>query len=179
MGFVPLAFRAGSEKKSRVHIFWQKRIRAGDASTPWWFPSQTTGGSMRADRIVLPIPPGKRWDDGMPRILPAEPQVPKLAAPRPKKPTAAAAPPAPVALASLRFAPAKPPEPAAAEKPKPAKKPKAKNDPKLVAAAREFRDRYLEEVNAGRWLPQANAKYDVARITAPARGGGLLPAVAA
>ncbi|CAN5366098.1 hypothetical protein BH09PLA1_BH09PLA1_34960 [soil metagenome] len=25
MGFVPLAYRAGSEKKSRVHIFWQKR----------------------------------------------------------------------------------------------------------------------------------------------------------
>ena len=29
MGFVPLAFRAGSEKKSRTHIFWQKRIRQG------------------------------------------------------------------------------------------------------------------------------------------------------
>ena len=30
MGFVPLAFRAGSAKKSRVHIFWQQRIREGD-----------------------------------------------------------------------------------------------------------------------------------------------------
>ena len=27
-GFVPLAFRAGSEKKQRIHIFWSKRIRA-------------------------------------------------------------------------------------------------------------------------------------------------------
>src|SRR5690349_13321404 len=41
MGFVPLAYRMGSEKKARVHIFWQKRIRAGDCETPWWFPSQT------------------------------------------------------------------------------------------------------------------------------------------
>ena len=61
MGFVPLAFRAGSAKKSRVHIFWQKRIRQGDETTPYWFPSQTTGGSIREDRLVLPIPPGMRW----------------------------------------------------------------------------------------------------------------------
>src|SRR4051812_2882627 len=30
MGFVPLAYRAGSERNARVHIFWQKRIRSGD-----------------------------------------------------------------------------------------------------------------------------------------------------
>jgi N-acetylglutamate synthase-like GNAT family acetyltransferase len=70
MGFVPLAYRAGSEKKSRVHIFWQKRIRSGDATTPWWFPSQTTGGSIREDRIVLPIPPNTHWSDAKPLILP-------------------------------------------------------------------------------------------------------------
>src|SRR5687768_13648793 len=58
MGFVPLAFRAGSEKKSRVHIFWQKRVREGDTQTPWWFPAKTEAGAMKADRIVLPIPPG-------------------------------------------------------------------------------------------------------------------------
>ncbi len=61
MGFVPLAYRAGSEKKGRVHIFWQRRIRAGDTETPWWFPAQTSGGSIREDRIVLPIPPGTHW----------------------------------------------------------------------------------------------------------------------
>src|SRR4051812_47016873 len=72
MGFVPLAFRAGSEKKSRVHIFWQKRIRAGDAATPWWFPAKTDAGALREDRLVLPIPPGKHWSEEMPRILPAE-----------------------------------------------------------------------------------------------------------
>src|SRR5687767_11673040 len=60
MGFVPLAFRtggAGSAKKSRVHIFWQKRIRAGDTRTPWWIPCETGGGAIRENRIVLPIPP--------------------------------------------------------------------------------------------------------------------------
>src|SRR4051812_21098875 len=72
MGFVALAFRAGSAAKSRVHIFWQKRIRAGDETTPWWFPSQTTGGSIREDRIVLPIPPGTHWSDAKPLILPGD-----------------------------------------------------------------------------------------------------------
>ncbi|XAL98306.1 hypothetical protein OT109_11920 [Phycisphaeraceae bacterium D3-23] len=85
MGFVPLAFRTGSRKKSwkgedgarhkgpRIHIFWQKRIRAGDegpGATPWWFPSQTGGGAMREDRIVLPIPPGTHWSDAKPAVLP-------------------------------------------------------------------------------------------------------------
>src|SRR4051794_26351516 len=53
MGFVPLAFRTGSARKSRVHIFWQRRIRQGDTTTPYWFPSQTGGGSIREDRLVL------------------------------------------------------------------------------------------------------------------------------
>ncbi len=52
-GFVPLAFRAGSEKKQRIHIFWSKRIRQGDTTTPWWFPSETKGGSMMEDRLVF------------------------------------------------------------------------------------------------------------------------------
>jgi ribosomal protein S18 acetylase RimI-like enzyme len=29
LGFVPIAFRAGSRAKDRVHIFWQRRIRDG------------------------------------------------------------------------------------------------------------------------------------------------------
>src|SRR3954452_19242609 len=52
LGFVPLAFRAGSEKKgpkgsSRVHIFWQRRIGQGDQATPYWYPSQTNAGAIR------------------------------------------------------------------------------------------------------------------------------------
>src|SRR4051812_27686037 len=83
MGFVPLAFRTGSSgrgqrsevggrKAPRIHIFWQRRIREGDTgagATPYWFPSQTGGGSIREDRLVLPIPPGVRWEDVMPVVL--------------------------------------------------------------------------------------------------------------
>ena len=72
MGFVPLAFRSGSRGKGRTHIFWQRRVRAGDSTTPYWFPSQTGGGSLREDRLVLPIPPGSRWEDVMPVVLPEE-----------------------------------------------------------------------------------------------------------
>src|SRR5688500_3270310 len=53
LGFVPIAFRAGSDKKRRVHIFWQRRIVDGDA-TPWWYPCQTNGGAIREDRLVFP-----------------------------------------------------------------------------------------------------------------------------
>jgi hypothetical protein len=51
-------------------------------------------------------------------------------------------------------------------------RPKKKADPKLIAAARELRDRWLEEVNkgtdGGRFLPQESAKYDIARQIAQA-----------
>ena len=40
---------------------------------------------------------------------------------------------------------------------------RAKNDPKLVAAARELRDRWMEEVNSGRYLPASLGKYEVSR----------------
>jgi hypothetical protein len=49
------------------------------------------------------------------------------------------------------------------------KVPRAKNDPKLIAAARELRDRWLEKVNgpqareAEGLVPQIAAKYDVRR----------------
>ncbi len=63
LGFVPIAFRAGSDKKRRVHIFWQKRICDGDTTTPYWYPFQTSSGAIRADRLVFPIPPGVHWKD--------------------------------------------------------------------------------------------------------------------
>ena len=47
------------------------------------------------------------------------------------------------------------------------KREKQKNDPKLVAAAREFRDRYPNEVNSGRMLLASNGKYDVSRQLPP------------
>jgi hypothetical protein len=51
------------------------------------------------------------------------------------------------------------PEPKA-EKPKRVRL-RMKNDPKLIAAARELRDRYLEQVNSEQLLPAAQGKYDV------------------
>ena len=59
-------------------------------------------------------------------------------------------------------------------KPPKAKREKQKNDPKYVAAARELRDRYLDEVNSGRCLPAANGKYDVSR-SLESGGTGILP----
>jgi hypothetical protein len=44
------------------------------------------------------------------------------------------------------------------------KREKFKNDPKMVEAARERRDRYIEQINEGLLLPpSACGKYDVSR----------------
>ena len=172
MGFVPLAFRTGSEAKSRVHIFWQKRIRKDDTSTPWWFPSKTDGGAIRADRIVLPIPPGTHWSDAKPLILPGgsmpgdapvlpAPWATRTRTPKTAKP-AAPARPATAPTGGFWFAPPTPISPAVEEKAKREPKRKAKNDPRLVAAARELRDRWLEQVNATPLI--AVGKYDVTRM---------------
>ncbi len=176
LGFIPLAFRAGSRGKQRVHIFWQRRIREGDTTTPYWFPSQTTGGSIREDRLVLPIPPGTHWSDAKPIILPEteneRPALPEprgaLPAPRNaargRSPVLTAKQSAPAPLGGWTFTKPKPAKnaqrkPAAAER-KPRRR--VKNDPKLVAAARELRDRWMEQVNADEpLLPQG--KYDVSR----------------
>jgi len=51
-------------------------------------------------------------------------------------------------------------------KPKRERQPAKKHDPKMVAAARELRDRYLEEFNSGRVqieAARASGKYDVSR----------------
>ncbi len=174
MGFSPIAFRAGSEGKKRVHIFWMKRIRANDTTTPWWFPSETKGGAMMQDRLVFPIPQGTHWKDVMPIVLPRdtyEQEVRQIEDARQSvrvKRTAEKQPDKrPPLMGGLRFADPEP-EPVVKEKPKREKKPKAKNNPKYVAAARELRDRYLERVNESPAMI-ANAKYDVAReITATA-----------
>jgi len=84
IGFVPLAFRSGSRSKERIHIFWQRRIREGDTTTPYWFPSQTSGGAVAEDRLVLPISTDTHWRDAKPLVLPgislalAEKEKPKL-----------------------------------------------------------------------------------------------------
>jgi hypothetical protein len=180
MGFVPLAYRAGSESKSRTHIFWQKRIRQDDTTTQWWFPSQTTGGAIGAGRIVLPIPPGVHWSDAMPLILPSENrETTSKALPQgrgaSRKPTPVLVQPPP---RRARFTPPGMILPAPTveiqKKPK-APKPKAvKNDPKIVAAARELRDRWLERINQTPILP--SARYEVCRQIAENREMPLLAA---
>ncbi len=174
MGFVPLAYRAGSEKKGRVHIFWQRRIRAGDTDTPWWFPAQTSGGSIREDRIVLPIPPGTHWSDAKPLILPGnrdegggmrdDAERKKLPGPRSSlRPGPSSLPKKPGPLAgALFFAPPAPAQSQVQKKPR-EKKPRAKNDPKLVSAARELRDRWLEQVNGGAFALESEGVYEVSR----------------
>ncbi|TVQ50951.1 MAG: hypothetical protein EA377_13570, partial [Phycisphaerales bacterium] len=180
---VPLAFRTGSRrtKKSsgggpRIHIFWQRRIREGDTETPYWFPSETTGGAVKENRLVLPIPPGTHWSDAKPAVLPGMERIgekqlesDKEKKSRPKKESKPVHIDRPASLKAggLRFGP--PPEEVEAQKAETAKrkaekKPKQKNDPKLVAAARELRDRYIEQINEGLLLPpSACGKYDVSR----------------
>jgi hypothetical protein len=175
MGFVPLAYRAGSDKKSRVHIFWQKRIRAGDNETPWWFPAKTDGGAMRADRIVLPIPPGLHWSDEMPVIVrPSDEQadIKRQLAAKMKKARLHMDPPSKQGPRQFGAPPSKPvvvaqtvaePKRACPERSRGEKQPKPKADPKLIAAARELRDRWLEKVNENPMLIESSGKYDIAR----------------
>ena len=196
MGFVPLAYRAGSQGKKRVHIFWQKRIRRGDEETPYWYPCLTAGGAIREDRVVMPIPPGTHWGEakrvmlpGMEEagfLLPGEARPGKRAAAK-RRPAPPPPPPPPVdtiAAGGLRFkAKASPAAPAKVE---PEKKPAAKHDPKLVAFARELRDRWLERAGEEPWLLEPAGKYDVARALPgesaspqlPPRGQRALPAAA-
>jgi hypothetical protein len=190
MGFVPLAYRAGGtargqrdegrgqKENARVHIFWQKRIREGDTSTPWWFPCKTDAGAIREDRIVLPIPPGTHWSDAKPIVLPSSTGILPVSSSHgqdgrdTKKPKAVARVPkrrplcggiifenSPQAAAILANA-----APSVEEKPK-QRRTKVKSDPRLVSAARELRDRWLERVNSGQCLPQAEGKYELSRPT--------------
>ncbi|HEV2295602.1 MAG TPA: hypothetical protein VGR35_17265, partial [Tepidisphaeraceae bacterium] len=180
LGFVPIAFRAGSTGKKRVHIFWQRRIVEGDG-TPWWYPFKTDSGAIRADRIVFPIPPGVHWSEVKPVVVPSDRSVGILpepgAAPAPKGSRTTAKPrkqPEPVIAAAacasparhaitrssaLRFGPPVLPAPsvpaaptamARAEQPPREKKPAVRIDPAYLKAARELRDRYLEHVNGER-----------------------------
>ena len=165
-------------KKARVHIFWQKRIREGDTTTPYWFPSQTSAGAIGEDRLVLPIPPGTHWSDAKPLILPGPSEEAK-ALPSPRARRERVKPAAcllknPVAAGGLRMTAL---HRRRSRKPKAEKKPKLKNDPAHVAAARELRDRYLEQFNdasnGGLVLP--GGKYEVTRrIEATAGGKPLL-----
>ena len=184
MGFAAVAFRAGSSGKKRVHIFWQRRVCDGDTETKWWYPSQTNSGAIREDRLVFPIPPGTHWSEvravampGMERPKLECPQRKQVREPKSKVKSALVPPPGKVGIVvGGRIKYVDRPGYVATEaeraielrskaKPNPApREPRAKVkiDPKYVAAARELRDRYLEQVNADApALPVG--KYDVSR----------------
>ncbi len=188
MGFVPVAFRAGSTGKRRVHIFWQRRINANDVTTAYWYPCQTNNGAIREDRLVFPIPPAAHWGEVEAVELPTT-SKPALEAPQPQpksqprtrktpKPTAPKGP-LPTTAFGLRFGPppALPEEPQAKrerpvkEKVKACPERSRRIDPQLVSKARELRDRYLEQVNE-RSLIAPRGKYDVARAL-PSTGGAM------
>jgi ribosomal protein S18 acetylase RimI-like enzyme len=183
MGFVPIAFRGGSTKKKRVHIFWQKKIVEGDTETRWWYPSKTEGGQMREDRLALPIPPGLHWSEPMPVIVSAVEEPPSAPKQITKKPRAAKAkptvPPSVQKKAPLQFGPPPTGASSTAVEPQPvevptvveakpvAKKPKLPPiDPALIRQARELRDRYLEQVNRPEHanLLESGARYAVAKL---------------
>ena len=76
-----------------------------------------------------------------------------------------------VPLGGFQFQAAQPTAPAPAPaKSKPPRKPPGKVDPKLIAKARELRDRYLEHVNASLVLPASGGKYDVSRTPSAIEG---------
>jgi hypothetical protein len=160
-----------------VHIFWQRRIREGDATTPWWFPAKTDQGAMREDRLVLPIPPGFHWSNPMPVLksdTPEAPPEPRKRARSPevgekggpqeptKKPRAGVQFGVPTAKPVVAVEPS---EPTSEPKQKPTKpqRPRALIDPQRVSKARELRDRYLEQVNAGAFQLESRGRYDVSR----------------
>jgi hypothetical protein len=188
LGFVPLAFRSGSDRKKRVHIFWQKKINPA-VSAGWWYPFQTTGGALRADRIVFPIPPGTSWKDVRAVEIPGE-KLPVASRQLPDKRAGRSgtglatdnrqlATPKPLPISrgtGLRFGPApKVDQPTKRRKSggsgKGALPVKVKVDKKFLDAARELRDRYLEHVNGGdgeALLP--SGKYAVTKaLAAPAK----------
>lgn len=201
MGFVPIAYRAGGRgsrvggsrlegarptsnnkppASPRIHIFWQKRIRSGDNSTPYWFPAKTEGGAIREDRIVLPIPhaignrgTGMKWDDDLPILTPSQSQE-KTAEPKPaeSKPRAKAKMKTPepalhgrpmvhYGAPEMRLQPPAKEVAAKPEKKRIVSVPR-KCDPVLIAKARELRDKWLEQINSG-GIALPSPKYDVAK----------------
>jgi hypothetical protein len=154
---------------ARVHIFWQKRIREGDTTTPWWFPCKTDAGAIREDRLVFPMPPGTHWSDAKPIILPVHTQPKQLddagaKAARKIKPDPPARRTREPLCGGMKLRKPDPPK-TAVEAPKPRKK-KLKMDPKFIAAPRELRDRWLEHVGLHPQALLSNGKYDVSRAVA-------------
>ena len=164
MGFAAIAFRTGGrtkgkKKSPRIHLFWQKRVRADDVTTPWWYPSQTGGGELREDRLVFPIPPGVGWRDVLPVVLAGQEPAPAAKKPRTRK--VIKPPRMKGGLWFRKEAIVETIKDETALDATGARKPAI--DPRLTALARELRDRWTER--AASILPPP-AKHDVRRMIA-------------
>jgi len=135
-------------------------------------------GAIRQDRLVFPIPPGTHWrdirpadvhalanaaGDAPPRALPGAEAQRKTVRRAPKAVVVAKQMQSAIAAGGLRFSAAVEPAVAKAPRARAARPAAVRIDPKLIAAARELRDRYLERANDGMTLPSPTGKYDVAR----------------
>jgi hypothetical protein len=174
LGFFPLAFRTGSRGKQRTHIFWQRRVREGDVTTPLWYPCETRGGAIREDRLVFPIPPNVHWRDAKPIVLPGSPLdpggelVPLVNAAQKREPRRIVSTAQKIAVVrsqskhlrglpagkaavitggGIRYINRADHVPESKSNPAP-KEPAAKFDPKFAAMTRQLRDQYLERLNA-------------------------------
>ncbi len=159
MGFVPIAFRTGSRKKSwvgadgvrrrgpRIHIFWQKPVRASDAAAAERERAvkrlSVEGGGQEAEQAAK------------------QEQQRRRAAKRAEQ-AAEAARASSVGAGGLRFGAPASASGADREAQRAAKAARKraeaevskKNDPELVAMARELRDRWLDAVaGPGAGLP--------------------------
>ena len=186
LGFLPIAFRAGSSGKKRVHIFWQRRIGVDDATTPYWYPSQTNAGAIREDRLVFPIPPGVHWKDVQAVVIPEHgdaksARAKRIDGPQSKgggnelqRPTVMRRQFAAPTAKSLAKGAAEQAVARAAKPPRPPR-PRTKINPQYVAAARELRDRWLEKVNENPALLAGGGKYHIARALAAGAAGMVKP----
>ena len=162
--------RREREEKSSPHLLAKTNSTRRRRRRPGGSPRRPMAGAMRADRIVLPIPAGVHWSDEMPVIIRPSDEPADVKRQLPGKIKKARLPlDAPTKHGPRQYGgPSAKPTPAViaepvAEKPMPEKKPKPKADPKLIAAARELRDRWLEKVNADSMALPGNGKYELSR----------------
>ncbi len=122
---------------------------------------------------MFPIPPGTHWSEVKAVAVPVErglavPAEQKQIASRKRSGQRPKPPQRPAGLLSgFRFASdekLREQEAPKAAKAKPPKAPQAKIDPKFFTAARELRDRWMEQVNGDALALPSQGKYEVTRM---------------
>jgi hypothetical protein len=69
MNFRPIAYRAGSRAKQRLHIYWQRQLDTINKPA-FWYPESTHGGPMKETRQVLPLNANEDWTAPKQLLLP-------------------------------------------------------------------------------------------------------------